>query len=122
MRIAALLLFGGGARAAFVYESAAEFLTSGDFNADGIPDVLVLVLDKPTGNARVGYQNPAGALTWSAPLATGAENVSGCGLEHFIQSDRDSLALTSRDLNRVNLMIVRTRIPFPRRPAFRQPA
>ncbi len=89
-------------QAAFVYESSFEFLSSGDFNGDGLPDVLVL--DKLTGNARVGYQSPAGALTWSSPLATGAERVSGCGIERFLQTDRDALALTAPDLNRVNLV------------------
>jgi hypothetical protein len=99
------LVFGAwcfSARAAFVYESPAEFLTSGDFNADGVPDVLVL--DKLTGNVRVGYQNSAGALTWSPSLFTGAENLSGCGIEHFLVSDRDSLAVAARDLNRLNLI------------------
>src|SRR6185295_8915918 len=66
------------ARSAFVYESENEFLTAGDFNGDGIVDALVL--DKLTGNARVGYQNPAGTLVWSASLPTGPDNVTGCAV------------------------------------------
>jgi len=99
---ACMLLCPNSARAAFVYETPAEFLTSGDFNGDGIPDVLVL--DKPTGNARVGYQDGTGGLTWSSPLVTGVENVTGCGIGHFLQSSRDSLAVTSADYNRVPLL------------------
>ena len=87
---------------AFVYEASTEFLSSGDFNADGIADVLVL--DKNTGNARVGYQNNAGALTWSAPLVTGIENPTGCTLGRLLQSDRDALAVTSPEHNRVHLV------------------
>ena len=60
MFAALLLLVGIPSRAGFVYETPAEFLTSADFNGDGIADVLVL--DRATGNARVGYQSPGGTL------------------------------------------------------------
>jgi len=87
------------AAASFVYETDTEFISSGDFNGDGLPDVLVL--DKATGNVRVGYQGNLGALNWSAPLATGVAQVSGCGVEHFLNGTRDALAITASDLNRV---------------------
>ncbi|MCX6911464.1 MAG: hypothetical protein NT167_00080, partial [Verrucomicrobia bacterium] len=51
------------ALASFVYETDTEFISSGDFNGDGLLDVLVL--DKATGNARVGCQNNLGAINWS---------------------------------------------------------
>lgn len=88
--------------AAFVSESATEFYSAGDFNGDGILDVLVL--DKVTGNARVGYSDGAGGLTWSSPLNTGVENVSGLGIEHFPQTTTDSVAVTAPSFNRVNLV------------------
>ncbi len=87
-----------------IYETSSEFLGSGDFNGDGITDVLVF--DKATGNARVGYQNTNSALTWSAPLLTGVENASGCAIGNFLQADRDDLAVTALDLNRVPLLIL----------------
>src|SRR5579871_2766344 len=65
----ALLLFALSnllsARAGVVYENQNEFFTAADFNGDGILDVLIL--DKNTGNARVGYQDALGNLSWSAP-------------------------------------------------------
>src|ERR1035441_4902020 len=73
--------------AAFVYETGAEFLTAGDFNGDGVADVLVL--DKLTGNARVGYANTSGVLIWSAPLVTGVEDASGCAVGRLLQPTRD---------------------------------
>ncbi|GEM_PF-2115369 len=88
--------------AAFVYETSAEFFTTGDFNGDGIADVLVL--DKITGNARVGYQDTNGVFTWSAPLLTGVENVTGCAAGKFLQNTMDALAVTALDFNRVNLI------------------
>jgi hypothetical protein len=97
------LLLGSvpGALASFVYETDTEFVSSGDFNGDGLPDVLVL--DKATGNVRVGYQGNLGALNWSASLVTGVAQVSGCGVEHFLNGTRDALAITASDLNRVYL-------------------
>ena len=100
--ISALLLWSATVQAGLVYETPAEFLTSADFNGDGIADVLVL--DKLTGNARVGYANAGGALTWSAPLVTGCENVAGCAVGRFLQTTRDAVAVTAPDFNRANLV------------------
>ena len=97
-----LSAFSFAANAAFVYETGAEFLTAGDFNGDGVADVLVL--DKLTGNARVGYANTSGALTWSSPLVTGVEDASGCAVGRLLQTTRDAVAVTSAGLNRVNLV------------------
>lgn len=87
--------------ATLVYETGGEFFTSADFNGDGIPDTLVL--DKSTGNARVGYGDGNGHLTWSAPLITGVNNVSGCAVGHFKETTRDVLVVTAAALNRVQL-------------------
>jgi hypothetical protein len=86
----------------FVYETPNEFLTSGDFNGDGVPDVLVL--DKITGNARVGYGNTNGILTWSAPLVTGVGEATGCAVGPFLQTNRDAVAVTAPTFNSVNLV------------------
>jgi len=102
--LAALLLGSAAtdrAGAEFVYETPGEFLTAGDFNGDGVPDVLVL--DKLTGNARVGYANTNGALFWSAPLVTSVDNLTGCAVGHFRVTTRDILAVTATNLNRVQL-------------------
>src|SRR4051794_23419909 len=101
------LVFGGksfSARAAVVYETPSEFITSGDFNGDGSVDALVL--DKLTGNARVGYQSPGGALVWSSPFASGIENVTGVGIGKFVATNRDAIAATAPDFNRIALLDV----------------
>ena len=98
---AVLTLASFTAPAAFVYETPSEFFTSADFNGDGVADVLVL--DKLTGNARVGYADGLGHLTWSAPLVTGVQTVSGCAAGHFKLTTRDVLVVTATNLNRVQL-------------------
>jgi hypothetical protein len=100
--LSVLGLCAATAQAGLVYETPAEFLTTADFNGDGIADVLVL--DKLTGNARVGYAAAGGALTWSAPLVSGCENVTGCAAGRFLQTTRDAVAVTAPDLNRVDLV------------------
>jgi len=88
--------------AGFVYETPTEFLTAGDFKGNGRLDVLVL--DKATGNARVGYQDDQGVLIWSSPLVTGVQNVTGLAVGRLLLSSRDALAVTAPDLNRINLV------------------
>jgi hypothetical protein len=103
--IVALALLDGTGRpllAAFVYETPTEFLTSGDFNGDGAIDALVI--DKATGNARVGYMGGGSQINWAGPLPTGAENLSGAAAGRFLNATRDGLAVTAPSLNRVHLV------------------
>jgi len=95
-------LRAGSVTNAFIYETAGEFITAGDFNGDTVPDVLVL--DKTTGNARVGYGGGSGVLTWSSPLPTGVQNPSGCAVGRFQQTARDTVAVTAPYFNCVNLV------------------
>ncbi len=97
-----VLALAGRAQTAFVYDTGGEILTSGDFNGDGLADVLVL--DKSTGNARAGYLATNGVIAWSAPLVSGVENVSGAAVGKFLTASADSLAVTAPGLNRVNLI------------------
>jgi hypothetical protein len=90
------------AQTAFVYDTGGELLTSGDFNGDGIADVLVL--DKSTGNARAGYLDTNGVIAWSAPLVSGVENVTGAAVGRFLTAGADALAVTAPGLNRINLI------------------
>ena len=93
---------GAAASPAFVYETPGEFIAAGDFNGDGVPDILVL--DKSTGNARVGYGGAGGSLVWSMPLVTGVQNPSGCAVGRFQQTAHDTVAVTAPSLNCVNLV------------------
>src|ERR1039457_5617506 len=102
--LAILFVFAltGRAQTVFVYDTGGEILTSGDFNGDGIADVLVL--DKSTGNARIGYLDTNCVIAWSAPLVSGVENVTGAAVGHFLTPGTDSLAVTAPGLNHLNLI------------------
>ena len=100
--LAGFLALTISAHAATVSETATEFLSSGDFNGDGRTDAIVL--DKATGNARVGYQNANGALTWAAPVPSGVARAGSLAVGRFIQINRDAIAVTSFEFNRVHIL------------------
>ncbi len=88
--------------ASFVYETPTEFISNGDFDGDGRIDALVL--DKITGNARVGFQNASGALVWGAAKPTGVAQVGSLAVGRFVQTNRDAIAVTSLAWNRIHLL------------------
>ena len=105
----ALIVFGGlafehksNAATAFVYDTGSELLTSSDFNNDAVLDILVV--DKLTGNLRVGLLDGAGNLSWSDPLVSGVENATACAIGQFLTNGQNSVALTGPDFNRINLV------------------
>jgi Tol biopolymer transport system component len=91
-----------GAAASFVYETSNEFISSGDFNGDGRVDALVL--DKATGNARVGFQDASGALSWAAPTPTGVPHPGSLAVGRFLQTNRSAIAVTSLSWNRIHVL------------------
>ncbi len=94
------------APAATVTETATEFLAGSDVNGDGRVDAVVV--DKITGNVRVGYQAASGALTWGNPVPTGASHVGSAALGAFLQTDREALVVTSSEFNRIQLLDLTT--------------
>ena len=105
----ALIVCGGNiietktrAATAFVYDTGTELLTSADFNHDGIADVLVL--DKLTGNIRLGLLNVGGNLFWSAPLVSGVENATSIAIGNYLSPGENVVAVTAPDFNRINLV------------------
>src|SRR6476620_4277217 len=90
--------------ASFVYESPTEFVSNGDFNGDGRLDAVVL--DKATGNARVGFQDVTGAIIWAAPVASGVPQAGALAVGRFAQTNRDAIAVTSFQWNRIHILDV----------------
>ena len=90
------------ASTAFVYDTGTELLTSADFNNDGITDALLL--DKLTGNLRVGLLDNGGNISWSAPLVSGVENATAIAIGNFLTNGLNAVAITAPDFNRINLV------------------
>ena len=81
-----------------------ELVATGDFNGDGQGDVLLL--DKATGQYRIGYDLPVGDGFHFNPFAraSGVSAVSGMSAGHFTADGVSTFAIASASLNRVELM------------------
>ena len=88
--------------AAAVSETPYEFTTTGDFDGDTHPDLVVV--DRATGNYRIAYQLAAGQYTWAKTRGSGIENVTAVSAGRLFQATRDALAFTGPEANRVNLI------------------
>src|ERR1700757_381835 len=93
---------GTAAARGFVYENAYELQSDGDFDGNGLRDLIIV--DKATGNYRIGYQLSPGNCTWVSARASGIANATGLGIGKIDSLSFDSIALTGPDANRVNLM------------------
>ncbi len=83
----------------FVTEIATEFVTTGDFNGDGKLDVAIV--DRPTGRVRVGYRVSPEFFNWADWRGSGVKDVTGVSVGKLVDVQRDSLALTSADVNQI---------------------
>ena len=88
----------------FVYESRTEFFTTGDLDGDGQTDVVVV--DKPTGLYRVGYQLSPGGYTWTPARSCGMTNVTGFSAGPMLSSNVAALAFAAAAANRVHILDV----------------
>ena len=84
--------------------ASGEFVATGDFNNDGQADVLLL--DKETGQYRIGYDQPVGEGFHFNPFprASGVSAVSAMSAGHFTAAGVSTFAIASASMNRVVLM------------------
>src|SRR6478736_4242025 len=76
------------------WETAEEFFASGDFNADGRLDLVIV--DKETGKYRPAYATNE-VFEWVDCRQSGIKRVSGFAPGKFLNGSNDSLVLTSPD-------------------------
>lgn len=96
-----LLAAGSQVSADLVYETRDEWQTRADLDGDGRQDLVIV--DRGTGDYRLGYQLSDGIYTWAPTRASGVEGVTAVASGHLLSTTRDALALTSPEANRVNL-------------------
>ncbi len=77
-----------------------ELFSSGDFDGDGIPDVVVV--DRESGYYRIGTGLQHGGLSWEQAFPSGMRGVDDFAAGRLLEDDRDGLAFASRRENRIN--------------------
>jgi formylglycine-generating enzyme required for sulfatase activity len=87
--------------AALVYETPREFFGSGDFNADGLQDLVII--DKETGKYRLGYQTKDGLFSWVDCRPSGLKGITGFSIGKVLPGNADALALSAPDDNKIAL-------------------
>jgi formylglycine-generating enzyme required for sulfatase activity len=78
-----------------------ELISTGDFDGDGHLDVVIV--DRPTGKYRLGYQLTNGLPTWVNYRVSGAKDLTGLAIGKFFAPGKDALAFTAADANLVTV-------------------
>jgi formylglycine-generating enzyme required for sulfatase activity len=91
-----------GAPSCFSYESPHELFGSGDFDADGRLDIVIV--DKESGKYRLGYQTTDGVLLWVDCRPSGIKGISGISSGSLFAKNHDALAFTSANDNQITLV------------------
>jgi len=82
-----------------VYETPKEFFGSGDFDGDGLTDVVIV--DKETGKYRLGYQQKSGGFLWVDCRPTGLKTVAGFSIGKLLSPKLDALVFAAPDANQL---------------------
>lgn len=91
--------------ASFVYETESEFVALPDLDANGVADVLII--DKASGQYRVGYTAAGGAITWAGARPGGVAPVTGAAFGK-LNGTATGFAVTGPEANRFNILFPST--------------
>jgi len=90
-----------------VYETEMEFITTGDFDGNGMLDVAIV--DKDTGRVRIGYRTTGVTINWQNFnwqnwVRSGVSNTTGLSVGRVTDLKHDSLVMTAADENRTTVL------------------
>ncbi len=84
------------------YVTEHELQGFGDFNGDGLLDAVVV--DRASGNYRVGTQVAGGLLQWGKAKPSGVAGADAMAAGRVISTTKDRLLVAGKFANRVNLI------------------
>lgn len=87
---------------AFTYRTDDELFLTADVDGDGRADLVIV--DRPTGAYRIGYQLVSDVYTWSDSRPSGIQNVTSVTSGHILSASREAIALTGDSDNVVNVI------------------
>ncbi len=102
-----LLVCGAAAAPVWVHETATEFQILSELDTQ--PGADVVVVDKLSGNFRVGYADGSSAWVWSGVRASGMASLTGFSVGSILDPARVALAFTAPEANRVHVVDVTDR-------------
>jgi formylglycine-generating enzyme required for sulfatase activity len=85
----------------FVYETEREIVGTGDFDGNGLTDVVIV--DRASGKYRLGYQGSDGTFNWVNYRLSGVKDVTGMTAGRLFEAQKDALMFTAADANLVTL-------------------
>lgn len=102
MRLGLLGVASSVVALAFVHETKFEILGNGDFDGNGLQDVVVL--DRVTGKYRLGYGLPDGGVKWVNHRVGGVKGATGMAIGRFVDAGHDALAFAAADDNSISFV------------------
>lgn len=95
-------MVAAAAQAGVVDGNERELFTTGDFDGDGMADVVIV--DRESGFYSIGNGGVDGSISWEAPRSSGMRGIDDLAAGRLLSEDRDAVAFVSRSENRINYM------------------
>jgi hypothetical protein len=87
---------------AFVYETSRELFSAGDFDGDGLKDLVIH--DRASGKYRVGYRNRDGNYSWGNHRLSGVKDATGIAVGRLLDERKDAILISAADANLMHLI------------------
>lgn len=86
----------------FVYETKYEMIGTGDFDGDGLGDLVVV--DRVSGKYRLGYATGDGGVQWVNHRLGALKGVTGLAIGRVLDAGHEALVFAAADDNRITFV------------------
>ncbi|MHB9009434.1 MAG: formylglycine-generating enzyme family protein [Limisphaerales bacterium] len=87
---------------AFIYETGRELFSTGDFDGDGLKDLVIH--DRASGKYRIGYRNADGTYQWGNHRLSGVKDATGLTVGRLLDEKKDAILVSAADANLIHLI------------------